>query len=299
MTDVDPEPSDVPTRVAFQNGQWVAADSLTLPMSDLALTQGVCAVERMRTYGGRLFRSSMHFHRWSKTLAALRIEGPTEDELAEIIDQLMIANRGWVGGRDVGVLMIASPGIGAEGPSAATLVVDLYAIDEVLTLERVNSGTPLVVTSVQQPPNESWSRRLKVRSRLHYYLADLEARDRINHALGVLLDQDGTVTETSIANIVLVDGVRLLSPEPDQILPGVSLQVVRELAAELGLEWREQRIDPSQLVAADEVLLTGTSCGVWFANSIDGSPRRGPGNVYSAIRQAFEAFVGINASRGS
>ncbi|MEL6109730.1 MAG: aminotransferase class IV [Planctomycetota bacterium] len=286
----DDEPSpDALVRVAFHNDRWVPAESMTMRLEDLALTQAVCAVERIRGYDGRLFRCDAHLDRWSNTLRVLRMEHcPRGAAMKAILDRLLVANRPWIERTgDFGALVIASPGIGMGQP---TLIADLYSIDQILIRHRIGEGTPLVVTSVQQPPNESWPRAAKVRCRLHYYLADSQARATQTDALGVLLDQDGTITETSIANLLLVEGTTIFSPESDQILPGVSLGVLRELAAANGMGWSEQRLTPERLAAADEVLLTGTSCGVWFANSIDGaSKKRGP--IYATLRSAFERFV--------
>ena len=205
------------SRTAFHSGRWLSSDALTLPISDLALTQGVCAVERIRSYGGRLFRLPDHLMRWESTLAGIRLTGfPSSKELAAILDELQALNRDWIQATgEFGVMLIGSPG----GGEAATLIADLYPIDGEVMRERVQAGSPLVMTPVQQPPNESWSRGWKVRCRLHYYLADAHARGYSDDALGVLMDQDGTVTETSIANLLVVEGSTLISPDPIKYFP--------------------------------------------------------------------------------
>ena len=290
MAFADPEPWKGIARTAYSSGRWIRSDALALPTDDLALTQGVCAVERIRSYSGQLFRAPSHLNRWRATVDALKIPRcPIDHELMLIIEELIALNPRWIDATDdFGVVVIGSPGRGDGMPS---VIVDLYAIDQEMIRERIANGTPLVVTSVVQPPNESWPRSLKVRSRLHYYLADMQARERVPDALGLLLDQDGTITETSIANVLLVEGSTVVCPETDQILRGVSLAAVNELVDDAGLTWSEQRIEPARLVAADEVLLTGTSCGIWFANSIDGADPRPPGRIYAKLRSAFEGLV--------
>ncbi|QDV82515.1 aminotransferase class IV [Planctomycetes bacterium TBK1r] len=278
------------TRLAYHNGSWINADDVCLSSRDPAVTQAVTAVERVRAYNGRLFELDRHLDRWQRTTKALDLTGlPSRPSLSRLIDEAIARNGAWLARqKEFGVLWFATPGT-ADSP---TLVIDLYPIDSALIERRTRSGSLLVVTSVQQPPSACWSRNIKVRCRLHYYLADREARQTDSDAIGILVDSDGTVTESSIANLLIVEAGGVVCPPSDQILSGVSLQVVRELASEIGITWREQRISRERLAAAEEVLLTGTSCGIWFANSIDRSPLRAAGPVYQRLRSAFEGRVG-------
>ncbi|MDV6032352.1 MAG: aminotransferase class IV [Phycisphaera sp. RhM] len=278
------------TRLAYHNGSWGNADDVCLSSRDPAVTQAVTAVERIRAYNGRLFELDRHLDRWQRTTEALGLTGlPSRQSLSQLIDEAIARNGAWLTTQqEFGVLWFATPGT-TDSP---TLVIDLYPIDSALIEQRTRSGSPLVVTSVQQPPSACWSRNIKVRCRLHYYLADREARQTDPDAIGILVDSDGTVTESSIANLLIVDAGGVVCPPSDQILSGVSLQVIRELASEIGITWREQRISRERLAVAEEVLLTGTSCGIWFANSINRSPQRAAGPVYRRLRSAFEGRVG-------
>lgn len=285
-----PNPSvDRPQRWAYHNDRWVRSDRLALSVDDVAITHAATAVERVRRYGQTFFQLERHLDRWQRTTAALHLKKlPPPQRMIELLDALVGRNAAWIAEHPShGALLLASPGV-ADSP---TLIIDLYPIDDLQMQRRIESGTPLVVTHVQQPADACWPRDIKVRSRLHYYLADHQAKQMRADAIGVLIDADGSVTETAIANLIAVRGDRLISPPEDQILLGVSLQVVRDLAALGGLNWTEQRLSPDELRSADEVLLTGTSCGIWFANSIDGSPKRVPGAVYQELRRRFEDFI--------
>jgi branched-subunit amino acid aminotransferase/4-amino-4-deoxychorismate lyase len=275
-----------PARIGYHNGCWQPADSIRLPIRDPAVTQAVTAVERLRAYGGRLFEVPRHLDRWQRTVEGLGIAGlPDRTTLAGLIEETITRNRRWIDAQDAfGVVLLASPGEGGQ----PTLVIDLDAIDAAAIRRRTESGSPLVITDVQQPSAACWPRSWKVRCRLHYYLADRQARQTHPEALGALVDADGSVTETSVANLLVVEGSTVISPPADQILPGVSLAVVRELAAEQAFSWREERLAPERVRTAAEVLLTGTSCGLWFAHSIDNGPSRQPGPVYRRLRQRFD-----------
>lgn len=284
-----------PVRLAFRNGQWLNSDQLSVNVNDVGFTQGVTAVERLRAYGGRWFQVDRHLDRFYATASMLRLDGlPDRQEMVSLLGELIERNQAWLQLADnFGVVIFATPGCSSNQSALTdpTIVMDLHWIDVEACEHWIHRGSPLVVTEIQQPPPESWSRQIKVRCRLHYYLADLAAQEVVANASGILLDQDGSITETSLANLMIVESGELICPERDQILWGVSLQVIVELAESIGIPVRYERIEPERLRSADEVLQTGTRCGVWFANSVDGSPVKSAGPLYLRFRAAFETLV--------
>ena len=276
-------------KVAYLNGAWVESERLALPVGDPAITQGVTAVERLRAYEGRLFQVDRHVSRWNRSTEALGIEAlPNSAGMLALLTELVQRNQTWISSVDhYGVVAFASPGSQTE----PTLVIDLYSIDDALISLRVKQGSPVVITTVQQPASACWPRDIKVRSRLHYYFADKAARQHGRDAIGILVDSDDTITESSVANLLIVENDSLVTPPRDQILWGVSLQVVLALADDLGIPWREERLAPTRLQQADEVMLTGTSCGLWFASSLhsgDHQVAQKPcGPIYRRLRRAF------------
>lgn len=98
--------------------------------------------------------------------------------------------------------------------------------------------------------------------------------------VALLLDRDGTVLEASRANVFIVrGGVALTPPTDGRILPGIVRGNAIEVAAEEGIELREQRLDLSDLLAAEEVFLTGSVRGLQRAGSLDGAELPAAGAV--------------------
>src|ERR1700694_3684585 len=87
----------------------------------------------------------------------------------------------------------------------------------------------------------------------------------------IVLTQEGHVSEGSAENIFLVrDGVLITPPASDNILEGVTRNVIIELASQdLGLKVVERSIDRSELYIADEVFLCGTGAQVSPVLEID------------------------------
>jgi branched-subunit amino acid aminotransferase/4-amino-4-deoxychorismate lyase len=135
---------------------------------------------------------------------------------------------------------------------------------------------------------------------MHYYLADREATARRPGARAIVLDQDGYVAEGTTANVIVYRaGEGLVSPPVDNILLGVSLGVVKELAAKLQLPFVMRPLSVEDLRTADEAMLASTSICVLPIVECDaqqmGDGRPGP--VYRNVLSAWSALVGVDIAR--
>jgi branched-subunit amino acid aminotransferase/4-amino-4-deoxychorismate lyase len=155
----------------------------------------------------------------------------------------------------------------------------------------------VVISSIRQVPPNCWPAELKCRSRMHFYLADREATSRRPGSRAILLDQDGYVAEATTANAVIYRrGEGLVSPPPEHILWGVSLMVVEELAAQLGIPFKRRRLTVDELRGADEALLASTSiCALPIVECEGQRIGEGrPGPVYQRLMTAWSALVGVD-----
>ncbi len=63
------------SRIGFLSGRWVPHGEMRLGVDDVGFRQGVTAVERLRTYQGRIFAIEAHLRRWQWSTSKLGI-GP-------------------------------------------------------------------------------------------------------------------------------------------------------------------------------------------------------------------------------
>lgn len=256
-----------------QNG-WLPYERVCLPVDDLGFRQSVTAVERLRTYNARPFQLDEHLRRFDNTLRLIAIEGVLPaSELAEKVGELLDRNHDLIEKLgDVGITIWATPGNRSGG--RPTLALHLNKLDHLAVARRRKDGQTVVLTDVVQPGPQSWSRQAKVRCRLHYHLADGQAREiaslrgMTSDATGVLLDSDGTWTESSVANVGLVVGREIHWPPAARVLPGITQAYVRKLAGSMGIVSREAGITTSDIRNADALLLMGTDTGLWFASEV-------------------------------
>jgi branched-chain amino acid aminotransferase len=128
-------------------------------------------------------------------------------------------------------------------------------------------------------------------------LAKTEAHDN-GYDEGILLSQDGHVSEGSGENIfIIVDG-RLVTPAScDNILKGITRDTVIRLAKnELGIDTVERAIDRSELYTADECFMTGTAANVTPVVEVDHRPI-GEGKVGPITRKILNLYTDVVRGR--
>ena len=95
---------------AYYNGDWVPQEQLAVPIDDLGFTLGVTIVERMRTFGGKVFRKQEHLDRFRRSLEFVGWD--TEKlvaEVSEAIDGFIERNAQlFVDGDDWYIVLLAS-----------------------------------------------------------------------------------------------------------------------------------------------------------------------------------------------
>jgi len=280
-------------RISLLAGRWVPHHGMRLSVDDAGFQQGVTVVERLRTYSGRVFAIDGHLDRWQHSVSELEITGlPSPATIHSHVEELLSRNASWLQSEgDVGITMFATPG--EVGSHAPTFGLHLNRLNHARNNDRRQRGQPLIVTAVKQPDPDCWPRSIKVRSRVHYFRADAMARKRDEDAIGVLVDNDGSLTETSIANLAIVQAGQIFSPPADRVLGGITQSVIETLASQLAIPWSKKPISAAQIAYAEEILLMGTDGGIWFANSVNGHPITAgvPGNVFLLLRDRFDAFV--------
>lgn len=248
----------------YFDGRFVPASAAAVPLSDAGFVLGATVTEQLRTFGGELFRVEEHFARLQHSLQIVGIE-PRESpaELMAAARRLAELNHPLLPqGSDLGLAVFVTPGPyrPIAGTGGEPLVgMHTFPLAFGYWARAYRQGQPLVTTDVIQVPRECWPAEVKCRSRMHYYLADRQAAARQPGARALLLNTAGEVAETSTANIVIYrQGEGLIGPPRGTVLPGVSLHATVDLAARLGIPYREHPLRPDDVATAEEVLLTST-----------------------------------------
>ncbi len=310
----------MPEPVANMNGVWVPASQAVIPVTDAGFMQGVTVAEQLRTFNGLLFELPRHLARLARSLEIVGIELPISlDELASRAQELAARNYSLLKpGGDLGLSMFVTPGTYPSfltpdpptpdpptpdhrrltpGGSPVFLGLHTYPLAFASWAYKYEQGETLVLTDVRQVPTDCWPAELKCRSRMHYYLADRAARQQAPGARAVMLDHRGFVTEASTANLLIYRANEgIVSPPRASILPGVTVAVLAELAAELSIPWSERDLTIADVSTADEILLCSTSPCVWPVTRFAGNTisRGTAGPMARKLLAAFSQRVGLD-----
>jgi branched-chain amino acid aminotransferase len=267
---------------------------------------GATVTELVRTFRKQLYRLEDHLSRLAHSLHYVRFDiGLTMPELAQTVRQLVAHNAGLLGpDEELGVVIFVTAGEyatyagGAAGNvrTTPTVCAHTFPLPFELWAAKLQAGVHLVTPSIRHVPPQCYDPKMKCRSRMHYYLADQEARLVDPDASALLLDLDGNVAETSAANFLMVEEGRIVSPSLRNTLPGVSRATVIELAAKLGIPFEVRDLQPFDAINAAEAFLASTPYCLMPVTKINGiavgSGRPGP--IYHRLIEAWSQLVGLD-----
>lgn len=285
---------------ACLNGRFVPWSQMGVPLDDAGFVWGATISDVCRTFSGRLFRLDEHLERFlcGCRTAAIPLPFP-KPELARLAQELADRNR-TDQRTDLALVMLATPGrLGhyrgiEEEIRSPTLIMHTFPLPTRRDRQMVASGAVLFTTRFGHIPASALPPGLKHRSRLAWWLANEEARRRDPEAHALPLDERGLLTETSFANLVLVQGSVVQTPRSEGVLAGVSLRVVEELCRPLGLDFQERDLSTVDCRRAQEVMLTGTTFCVAPVRRLDEAEYPVPGPVCRQLAAAWSQWVGLD-----
>ena len=290
--------------LAYLNGRYIPGDQAALPVWDRGVVQGATVTEMIRTFQRVPFRLPQHLDRLREALDYLGVTiHQTDDDLTEIVRQLIESRES--SHADLGVVIFVTPGAipmyAGEIPvsDSPTVCVHTFPLPFGQWAEKYRLGQALAVPSIRQIPTDILDPRIKYRSRLHWYLADREARTLDPTSVALLQNADGHLTETNSGNFFVVSGGTIRTARAVDSLPGISQQFVQELAKELAIPYEVGDITLAFALQADEAFVTSTTYCVLPVTRLNqraiGSGTPGP--VTRTLLQRWSDHVGLDITQ--
>jgi branched-chain amino acid aminotransferase len=285
--------------VGFLDGKFVPMADATISIATHAFNYGTGCFEGIRGYWNAdhrelyLLRLVEHFERLERNARLFRIELPmTPRELAAMTVELVHLN-GY--SEDVYVRPVAykaSPVIRVgllgltDGFCCFTAPMGDY--------HDTKKGLAVTVSGWRRNDDNAIPPRAKATGGyLNAALAVADAQTA-GYDEAILLTRDGHVSEASAANLFLVIGGALVTPDrTSNILPGLTRDAVIEFASRLGIPAAERPVDRTELYQADEAFLCGTGVQIVPITSVDGR-KVGSGQVGEvtlSIQELYGAAV--------
>ncbi|WP_010584468.1 aminotransferase class IV [Schlesneria paludicola] len=293
--------------IAYLNGQIVPVSQAALSVFDLGLVSGVAVTEMARTFRHVLFQLDKHLDRLAHSLDVLKLDPKcSRTELEALCHRIVDENVKWIpANHDLGLILFVTAGqnltyIGRTPESPVrtpSVCVHTFPLPFELWAETYEAGLHLVTPSVRSIPDAIIDSRIKHRSRLHWYLADLEVKKSDPSAMALLTDDEGYLTETATGNLCVVEGNTIVTPE-SHVLKGVSRDFVAELATTLGLTFGHTRLTAEDLARGGEAFLTSTPHCLLPVTRFNGQPVGSgrPGPVFQRLLKAWGERVGVDVA---
>lgn len=271
----------------YFDGAFVRKEEVRVSPDDRGFLFADGVYEVTPAYGGRLVRPEAHLARLALGLAELRIDLDVAP-LAEANERLLDRN-GLRGVEGAYVYLQVTRGVAPRGhafpvPAPRPTVYGFARRIAWWPAERWERGSRAIVV-----PDTRWARAdIKSIGLLANVLAQQAAVDAgVDDAI---LVRDGVAREGGHANLfALFGGTLVTHPRTREILAGITRAMVLELAGDLGIAVEERPIGLEELLAAEEVFLTGTTTEVRPVVEIDGR-RVGDGRPGACARRLQRAY---------
>jgi len=279
------------------NGEIMKEEEANISVLSHALHYGSSFFEGIRAYqmsDGRtaVFRLYEHMRRLHETAKMYRTSIPyTIEELMDATKLVLQENK--LASAYIRPLVFRGRGSLGVNPMTCPVETVIAAWDwgAYLGEEGIMNGIDVQISSWRRLAPDTIPALAKAGGNyLSSQLIKMEALEN-GYAEGIALDYQGNISEGSGENIFIVkDNILYTPPLGASALSGITRHTIMSLAADIGIETKEQVMPREFLYTADEVFLTGTAAEVTPVRSVDRIPV-GVGTVGPVTKQLQQAFT--------
>lgn len=276
---------DVP--LVYLNGEFLPPERARVSAFDRGFNFGDGVYEVIPVFGRRLFRLGYHLARLRRSLEGIRLADPlSAPEWHEVFARLVAA----VGTDDQSVYLQITRGMAPREhafPADAHPTVFAYAQPAKPAAAALAQGIAAVTAA-----DIRWLRcDIKAITLLANAMLRQQAAER--GAAEALLIRDGIVTEGAASNIFVVRNETLFTP-PDGpfILPGVTRDLVLELARAHAIAARVEPLPESALFDAEEIWITSSMREILPVTRLNDRPvgAGAPGPMFARVHALYQEY---------
>jgi len=273
--------------LCYLNGEFMPLADARIPVLDRGFIFGDGVYEVIPVYGRMLFRLEEHLARLAYSLRSIRLANPHDARTWATLLGTVVDRNPW---DDQSVYLQVTRGVAPRSHEFPQTPPTVF----------------IMANPLKTPPPESRERGVAVVTREDYrwrrcdiksvsLLANVLLRQEAEDAgaAETVLLRDGNVTEASASNVYVVkNGVIASPPKDNLILPGITYDLVLELARAAGLPAEVRPVAAAELLAADEVWLSSSTREVQPVTRVDGKPvgTGQPGPGFARMYQLFQDY---------
>lgn len=272
----------------YLNGEFMPIEQARIPVLDRGFIFGDGVYELIPVYSRRPFRLAEHLRRLQHSLTSIKLANPHDDQTwTQLITRLIALNEA----DDQSVYMHVTRGPAKRDHAFPKEVVPtVFLMSNPLTTppqQQVREGVP-AITAV----DNRWLRcDIKAISLLPNVLLRQAAVE--GGCVEAVLLREGFMTEGAASNIFIVNnGIMLAPPKNHLMLPGITYDVVLELAQGNGIRHEVREVAEAELRGADEIWMTSSTKEVLAITWLDGAQvgEGKPGPMFARMYLLYQDY---------
>ena len=279
----------------YLNGEFMPIEEAKISVLDRGFIFGDGVYEVIPVYSRKAFRLAEHLRRLQHSLDGIKLANPHgEREWTQLINELVARNAA----EDQYLYLHITRGVAKRdhafpNPPVKPTVFMLSNPLLVPSATLLQSGVACITA-----PDNRWLRcDIKAIALLPNVLLRQMAIEA--GAMETILiraesnNEDAFMTEGAASNIFVIKNGKLLAPPKDNLmLPGITYDVILEIAAANGIPYEVRRISVAEVFAADELLLTSSTKEVLPITQLDGKPvgTGKPGAIFARLHKLYQDF---------
>lgn len=278
------------TMTVYLNGQFMPIEEARIPVLDRGFIFGDGIYEVIPAYSRHVFRLAEHLRRLQYSLDGIRLPNPhSNQEWTGIITDLIKRNEA----EDQYIYLHVTRGVARRDHAFPNPPVQptIFIMSSPLVtppVELLASGVKAITA-----PDNRWLRcDIKATSLLPNVLLRQMAIDA-GCSETILIRDNEFMTEGAASNIFLVKNDVLLAPPKDHfMLPGITYDVILEIATANNIRYEIRRIGKEELSSPDELLLTSSTKEVLAITTLDNQPVGSgkPGAMFTRLHKLYQNY---------
>jgi len=256
--------------VVYLNGEFLPKEDACVSVLDRGFIFGDGVYEVIPCYGGHLLRLEQHLQRLHDSLTNIRLDNPfSNSQWQAILEDVVNKNNN--NNADQSIYLQVTRGVAKRDhvfPDKVSQTVFIMSNPMLpVSDEKLTKGVAAITHE-----DIRWRYcHIKSIALLPNTLMRQIAREA--GADEAILDRDGKITEGAASNIFIVKNNTIITPpKSDCLLPGITRDLIIEIAYEAGLNFREDDITQEQLKDADEIWLTSSTKEILPVTQLDDKP---------------------------
>ena len=272
----------------YLNGQLLPREQACLPITDRGLLFGDSVYEVIPVFSGAAFCLQQHLDRLQRSLDAIGLPNP-------------LSRSAWL----EAIASLYQPGEASDLAIYVQVTRGAYPTRAHRIPQETNPNVIAFASPLPARDPDSANRGLRAitQADIRWHRCDIKSTNLLPNVLAqseaqhqqaedVIFIRDGRAMEGTSSNLFIVlDGLLLTPPKSGEILPGITRELVLDLARDAGIAHAEAAIDETELERAEEIWLTSSTREIVSVVQLNGKPvgEGKPGPHWQRMDQLYQA----------